>query len=881
MKHIKRLVSILLALTLIITSGLSNVSNAMEINEIEVATEETTAQEQLIDNERVVSEEEKASEEFIEEVKTEDSTVEEIDKKNDVIQEPSSTEIEIIDEKSDMFKKYAQNGYNVIIEVSSAWDSAFNATVTIENTGDKKIENWYLVFKMSNEITNIWNAEIDKKEEEVYTIRNAHWNQDIKVGESVSFGFTANGNIKTLPDTFSMPGQIIEVDRGVYSVEYVVTEDWIEGYNANITIINNSDSDLQDWQMEFDYDNDITQMWDATITEHNGSHYLITNNTYNSDVPSKGKVTFGFNVSKGSSDVIIDNVKVMENKIGNIPESEIGKHVLLSGDIIEDNNSLILYADSEYSAVPYNFYLNENGTDEEIVTDYEDSEYTMSLNGRGDIFSCFVTQNIDDEIIVSNELIIKKINGKYEIEIIDTDDDGIEDYLEKFIGTNSNKIDSDNDGLTDYYEWLVLGTDPMNVDTDENGVSDDKEDFDNDKLINIEEMQYETDPLDSDTDLDKLTDYDEIIIYKTDSLDSDTDSDYMEDGDEIKFGKNPLVEDENGDDIEDGYETYTVELNSSDIENDGVIIPSLKVEMEGCFIPSLFVNQIDNTDPIINDSIPGYIGSAYDFNVSDQIRDDIKATITYEFDEKLLNDKSFKPAIYYFNENTNKLEKVEKQHIEKNSVVADVNHFSIYILLNSEKIDDVIDMTFGESNAVELVIDGSSSMDLNDAKNIRYDCANKFIDRLNENDLISVIGFDGYTQIRQSFTNDKKKAKSAVKRTYTGGGTDICKAIKTGVSEFDKVSNNKEKYMILLTDGDSSTTNVDDILADANEKGITIYTIGLGDGVNVNFLKKIADETCGEYYFASVAEDLPDIFNELQETEISQLGMIEILLLLR
>ncbi len=306
--------------------------------------------------------------------------------------------------------------------------------------------------------------------------------------------------------------------------------------------------------MEFDFDNDITQIWDASIKEHHGSYYLITNNAYNSDVPPGGTVTFGFNVGKGSSNVLLNNVKVLENKIEEIAEFEAGQYILLSGEIVEDTDSLNIYIDSDYRAVPYNLYLNERGIKEEIVTKGADSEYCLSLNDRDEIFSCFATQELDDSTIISNELVVKKINGKFEIEVIDTDGDGIEDYLEKSIGTDWNRIDSDNDGLTDYFEWYELGSDPLNADTNNNGISDGMEDSDGDQLLDMQEMQYGTDPFDEDTDGDKLTDYEEINIYKTDPLDNDTDLDDMYDGDEIKMGKNPLEEDENGNGIETGGE---------------------------------------------------------------------------------------------------------------------------------------------------------------------------------------------------------------------------------------------------------------------------------------------------------------------------------------
>ncbi len=65
-------------------------------------------------------------------------------------------------------------------------------------------------------------------------------------------------------------------------------------------------------------------------------------------------------------------------------------------------------------------------------------------------------------------------------------------------------------------------------------------DSDADGLSDAQEERLGTDPLDSDTDKDGVGDFQEFHVYDTDPLDSDTDKDGMSDGDEIKKGRNPL-----------------------------------------------------------------------------------------------------------------------------------------------------------------------------------------------------------------------------------------------------------------------------------------------------------------------------------------------------
>ncbi len=131
---------------------------------------------------------------------------------------------------------------------------------------------------------------------------------------------------------------------------------------------------------------------------------------------------------------------------------------------------------------------------------------------------------------------------------LDTDNDTLPDYLEVLYLTDLNNDDTDGDGIPDGVEVYRTYTDPLRVDTDNNGVNDSDEDYDNDKLTNIEEKNHGTDYDNIDTDFDSLSDYDEINgvkskdgtrTYILDPLSDDTDSDGLRDDTEIKLGLNP------------------------------------------------------------------------------------------------------------------------------------------------------------------------------------------------------------------------------------------------------------------------------------------------------------------------------------------------------
>lgn len=129
--------------------------------------------------------------------------------------------------------------------------------------------------------------------------------------------------------------------------------------------------------------------------------------------------------------------------------------------------------------------------------------------------------------------------------------------------------DIDVDGLDDYQELTIYGTDPRNIDTDDDGMSDGFEiqydfdplsadsggDADGDGLSNLEEYNLGTNPRNTDTDGDSLNDYDEVTIYLTDPTTADTDRDGLSDSEELnEYGTDPNDPDSDDDGFLDGTE---------------------------------------------------------------------------------------------------------------------------------------------------------------------------------------------------------------------------------------------------------------------------------------------------------------------------------------
>lgn len=464
------------------------------------------------------------------------------------------------------------------------------------------------------------------------------------------------------------------------------------------------------------------------------------------------------------------------------------------------------------------------------------------------------------------------IFAKWTLDTTDTDGDGIYDSVEADLGTDSENADSDNDGLNDYIE-KVIGTDPNMVDTDGDTISDYDEDADTDNLSNGYEIEVGTKPEYYDSDHDGINDYDEINTYMTNPLSSDTDSDGANDLWEINNGFDPLVADS----------SFEVSMSSEEVTEYNLISASVTIDIPGEQTETLNVQRVEFADnPLVRPTLPGYMSAAYDFTLDGSFSE---ATITFNYNIDVYGapDEDFQPRIYYLNEELGCYEELDGQVVVEGSVSVTVTHFSTYILLNKVEFDKVweeeirppTEGSTSESTGLDmmLLIDCSGSMGPqganNDPENIRLEVAKQLVEKTGESDRVAVISFGEYITLLTDFTNDKEVIYSAIDSVgNTDNYTYINKALSKGFEVFDSSEREDSvKYMILLTDGKSSDT-VSNYADNASARNITIFTVGLGSNLDEDLLRDIATSTGGKYYHASVADDLYDIFDVIEDETI-------------
>lgn len=437
----------------------------------------------------------------------------------------------------------------------------------------------------------------------------------------------------------------------------------------------------------------------------------------------------------------------------------------------------------------------------------------------------------------------------------DTDNDGLPDYIELEWGFDPNSADTDGDGVPDMVEWGTRVLDPTLADSDDNGVADGDEDIDADGLSSIEELTAGTYLDESDTDGDGLNDGDEVD-RATDPLVRDTDNDGVDDGAEVRIGSDPLVANASFD------VTRSV---SGHPTNPSITIEGLSADQVGAFN----IRRLDADDRILPESVPGRLDNGYEFEITGSF---VEAEVTYTFDPALVADGG-EPALYTYDDASQRLVEVEGQQRVGDTIVATLEHFSKYILLDRAEYESAISYTFLEmpdedstfdSLDVVFAIDSSGSMGSNDPGRLRIQVAKDFLRQLGPDDRAAVVDFDGSAVLRSGLTTDVAALDAALDLINSSGGTSISAGVSAALNAFDADQDPQTlRTVILLTDGQGTYST--SLTTQAQTMGVRIYTVGLGSGVSTSLLTNIAQQTGGEYFAAANANQLSAVFGSITD----------------
>ena len=313
---------------------------------------------------------------------------------------------------------------------------------------------------------------------------------------------------------------------------------------------------------------------------------------------------------------------------------------------------------------------------------------------------------------------------------------------------------------------------------------------------------------------------------------------------------------------------------------------------------------VDYTVSGNNSSVQIYDASEYDYgilNTAGRVGNPVgitainghcvDATITFEYDDSQLVSDEKNLGIAYYDEIEGRMVLTDsKVDPANNKISVQTDHFSHWVMVDEllwydEWSKDQLEVRDKDSTSfvsydVVLAIDRSGSMDDNDPESLRKTAAYNFIKSLYDEDEFSVISFAESNSVVIPMTKvadivNWGEIQESISNIGNSGGTNITSALTESVQILDATEGDSEKMIILLTDGQQDVDKNDDnetideaALELANEKGISIYTIGLGDDADEEALKHIASECNGEYYKAKNAKELISTYQNIKDEKI-------------
>ena len=387
----------------------------------------------------------------------------------------------------------------------------------------------------------------------------------------------------------------------------------------------------------------------------------------------------------------------------------------------------------------------------------------------------------------------------------------------------------------------------------------DSDDWDNDGIDNGKENKGGTNVQNEDTDGDGISDGDEVALG-TDPLNPDSDKDGMLDGYEIMAGTDPKNAKTDGS-APDGERKVTVSRHYKEAT----------VEITGNpNVADITIEQLDLTSISSNSSI---VTKAYDLYTDFSFD---KLTVSFTLDHEKLSKTGASLAdltVLKFNSSDKKYEKVESTvDNASNTVKAELSSLGTYVV--------GIEKTANEepSTRIAFLIDNSGSMYAEytgyDVEFKRLDFASELINKLEGDCTFMISKFTAdYTKLLD-FTGDKSKLASALESIRTNketfNGTHSQSSLEKCFDEFSANSSVRNRDMIVfLTDGESdepSPKTLEQLVAIANSKSITILTVGLGRDIDRTWLQQLAAGTGGKYYSASDANALNDVYKQIETT---------------
>lgn len=363
---------------------------------------------------------------------------------------------------------------------------------------------------------------------------------------------------------------------------------------------------------------------------------------------------------------------------------------------------------------------------------------------------------------------------------------------------------------------------------------------------------------------------------------ADSDYDGLSDLLEDEIGSNPLNSDTNGNKIPDGAE-YMTGNDPAAPANDTItdkLTKDITVGTEGltAVVKGAPISADISVEKIGNHSIngtPGLIGQAYSFYSTGKCQE-VQLTFAYPVNtvqKKGYNENAL--SVFEFDPNELDFKQIPSTRNDAaKTITATVPDNGIYAVC-----DTSIMMQNGKTQ-IFFVIDNSGSMyseklckgsEENDIEFKRLDFAINLIDMIGDQAIYGAGEFSGDYKNIVAISDDRDKVKNEISDLRNVvppfSGTNIPNAVDHAIKEFGTINAADKNYIILLTDGMSTSDNptYDQTVIDTAQKyNITIFTVGLGKNIDADYLSHYASSTNGQFFQATNADALAFIYEKIE-----------------
>lgn len=233
-----------------------------------------------------------------------------------------------------------------------------------------------------------------------------------------------------------------------------------------------------------------------------------------------------------------------------------------------------------------------------------------------------------------------------------------------------------------------------------------------------------------------------------------------------------------------------------------------------------------------------------------------------------------KTAISIGQINTEKFEEITAV-VQIDSNYSDVKDLRVALKLydcGTEITDFSIKKLDYTASNIILVCDVSGSMQ-NSIEDLRQSVL-RFIQDKNKNENLSIVSFNDGIVDAASFGASDDKLIDLAESMEADGGTDMFHAVVDSLSNYGTKST-ESNVLILMTDGqDNYPKTAEEIQKEigkkAQQQGITIYTMGLGNEVDTAYLSTIASSGNGKFVYVYDSSSLSSFYDMLHAQVYSQ-----------